>query len=89
MSEIERMTIALPAPMAAAIRGAVDAGEYATASEVIRDALRLWQTRRDFTARDLEKLRQRFDDGKASGLAGSLDMGALIAREKGKRSSRA
>jgi len=42
MADIERLSIALPAPMAAIVRRAVEDGEYASASEVIRDALRLW-----------------------------------------------
>jgi len=81
MAEIERLSIALPAPMADAVRRAVDAGEYASASEVIRDALRLWESRRQLRERDLEILRRRWDEGKASGRAGPLDIKRLIAEE--------
>jgi antitoxin ParD1/3/4 len=82
MTEIERLTIALPAPMAEAVRAAVAAGEYASTSEVLRDALRLWEARRASRARDVEILRQRWDSGKASGLAGDIDGASLIAEEK-------
>ena len=82
MAEIERLSIALPAPMADAVRRAVDAGEYASTSEVIRDALRLWESRRHLRERDLEIVRQRWDEGKASGRAGPLDVKRIIAEER-------
>ena len=84
MAEIERMSIALPAPMADAIRRAVEVGEYASASEVIRDALRLWESRRHLRERDLEVLRRRWDEGKASGRQGPPDIKGLIAEERAK-----
>lgn len=88
MAEIERLSIALPEPMAAAVRRAVEAGEYASTSEVIRDALRLWEARRQLRERDLEVLRQRWDEGKASGRAGPLDVQRLIADERAKRGTK-
>lgn len=82
MDDIERLSIALPAPMADAVRRAVEEGEYASASEVIRDALRLWETRRQLRERDMDVLRRRWDEGKASGRAGSFDIAGLIAEER-------
>jgi len=41
MSEIERMTITMPAEMAAVVKSAVDAGDYASTSEIVRAALRV------------------------------------------------
>ena len=82
MAGIERLSIALPSPMADAVRRAVDEGEYASASEVIRDALRLWELRRHLRERDLDALRRRWDEGKASGRAGPLDIGGLITGER-------
>lgn len=82
MAEIERLSIALPTPMADAVRRAVEAGEYASTSEVIRDALRLWESRRDLRERDLEIVRRRWDEGKASGRAGPLDIKRVIAEER-------
>jgi antitoxin ParD1/3/4 len=88
MAQIERVTIALPEQMAAAVRAAVEAGEYASTSEVFRDALRLWEARRELRARDAELLRRRWDSGKASGLAGEVDVSALIAEEKARKARR-
>lgn len=84
MAEIERLSIALPAPMADSVRQAVEAGEYASTSEVVRDALRLWESRRELRARDVETLRSRWDRGKASGRAGQLNIKRLIAEERAK-----
>jgi antitoxin ParD1/3/4 len=88
MAEIERVTIALPEQMAAAVRAAVEAGEYTSTSEVIRDALRLWEARRELCARDAELLRRRWDSGKASGLAGEVDVPALVAEETARKARR-
>jgi antitoxin ParD1/3/4 len=84
MAEIERLSIALPAPMADAVRRAVDAGEYASTSEVVRDALRLWESRRHLRERDIEAVRRRWDEGKASGRAGPLDIKRIVAEERAK-----
>ena len=40
MSEIERMTVTMPADIAAVVKAAVDGGDYASTSEGVRDALR-------------------------------------------------
>ncbi len=82
MAKIERLSIAVPEPMAASIRKAVDGGEYASTSEVIRDALRLWETRRELRERDIEILRERWAEGQASGRLGTIDMKTLIAQER-------
>jgi len=46
MANVEKISIALPADMAALVRRAVEAGDYASSSEVIREALREWKARR-------------------------------------------
>ena len=79
MAEIERLSVALPAPMANSVRQAVADGEYASTSEVIRDALRLWQSRRHLLERDADVLRSRWDEGKASGRSGRLDVKRILA----------
>lgn len=45
-----RMTGVVPEPMAETIQAAIAAGEYASASEVVRGAMRLWHERRAFRA---------------------------------------
>ena len=87
MAQIERLSIALPTPMADSVREAVEAGEYASVSEVMRDALRLWEARRELHQRDIELLRQRWDEGKASGIAGSFDIERVIGKGKARLKS--
>ena len=43
MANVERLSIALTPDMATIVRQAVESGDYASASEVIRDALREWK----------------------------------------------
>jgi antitoxin ParD1/3/4 len=81
MADIARLSIALPTIMADTVRKAVADGEYASASEVIRDALRLWQQRRHLHELDADVLRRRWDEGKASGRAGPLEIKRLLAEE--------
>lgn len=40
MPNVEKMSIALTPEMAALVREAVETGEYATSSEMVREALR-------------------------------------------------
>ena len=46
MTTAEKISIALPPEMMAIVRGAVATGEYASSSEVVRDALRDWTHKR-------------------------------------------
>lgn len=63
MSAIERITITLTAEMAHAVRHAVEAGEYASSSELIREALRDWRHKRALQEQELEELRAKVRQG--------------------------
>ncbi|HEX3808209.1 MAG TPA: type II toxin-antitoxin system ParD family antitoxin [Rhizomicrobium sp.] len=78
MANIERVTVVFPEQMADEIRAAVEKGEYASTSEVVRDAIRLWTDRRDLRARERALLRRAWDEGKKSGSAGSYDMRGIL-----------
>ena len=81
MSKLERITVTMPEEMAALMRSAVDSGKYATASEVVREAMRDWadhQTRREAA---LQQLRGLIDEGLSSPLLdGPTAMAGLLAR---------
>ena len=66
MPTVEKMSIALPKEMASRVREAVETGEYASSSEVVRDALRHWNERRDLRQKSLRALskvwRQALED---------------------------
>lgn len=74
MPGIERLTIALPEPLAAELRQVVEAGEYASASEVIRDALRTWKLKRAERQAAIEELRRLWDEGVRSGPGRGLSL---------------
>lgn len=67
MATVEKITIALTPEMAGFVRRAVDAGEYASTSEAIRDAVREWQERRDLLGYTVEDLRKLTQEGLESG----------------------
>ena len=56
---------------------AVEAGEYPTTGEIVREALRDWQFKQELRRKDVERLRRLWDEGKASGPAEPLDFGEL------------
>jgi antitoxin ParD1/3/4 len=85
MSKIERMTVVFPEPMAEQIRAAVVAGEYASTSEVVRDAVRLWNGRRELREHELDRLRKAWNAGQASGVAGKYDISQLIKEAKAEK----
>jgi len=63
MAEIERLTITLPAEMAALVKGAVEGGDYASSSEVVREALRDWKMKRALQLQELATLKADIDRG--------------------------
>ncbi len=67
MTTVEKITIALTPEMARFVRSAVDAGEYASTSEAIRDAVREWKERRDLLGYTVEDLRALVHEGIDSG----------------------
>ena len=58
MPNVEENSIALPPEMVAVVRQAVETGEYASSSEVVRDALRDWTQTRSLRQQGIEELRR-------------------------------
>ncbi|WP_323165984.1 type II toxin-antitoxin system ParD family antitoxin [Pseudomonas bubulae] len=65
MSTAEKISIALPAEMVHLIRNAVATGEYASSSEVIRDALRDWTYKRNLRQQGVNELRDLWQEARA------------------------
>jgi antitoxin ParD1/3/4 len=64
---VEKITIALTQEMAGFVRQSVESGEYASTSEVVRDAVREWKERRDLLGYTVEELRELVQEGIDSG----------------------
>ncbi len=77
MADIQKVSVALTSSQLARLKAAVEAGEYATTSEIVREALRDWQHKRELRQEEIRRLRQLWDDGKESGDAGPVDFGEL------------
>ena len=84
MSTVEKLSIALTPEMAEAVRSAVNAGDYASTSEVIREALRDWRRKRELQAQQIAEVRQQWRAGSDSGEGefGSMDAIKRAARER-------
>lgn len=84
MATVEKITIALTSEMAVFVRSAVDAGEYASTSEAIRDAVREWKERRDLLGYTVEDLRVLVQEGIDSGPSSRTTMAEVkaAARER-------
>ena len=80
MTVAEKISIALTRELAADIRQAVASGEYASTSEVIRDALRAWKRQRQGQAVAVEELQRLWRDGVDSGDSAPLDGEAIKRR---------
>lgn len=74
------MNINLTPQLEAMVREKVAGGMYGSASEVIREALRLLEEQDRIRAIKLEQLRKDIRDGIESGPAGELDIEAIKKR---------
>ena len=83
MSEFERLTVTLPAEMAAVVKSAVETGDYASTSEVVRAALRGWKMKRALQIEELAALKADIDTGLtdvAAGRVKDFDVTRIVER---------
>lgn len=73
MANIEKISVAMPTDMLALVRRAVESGDYASTSEVIREALREWKGRRETREEAIEELRRLWREGLESPARHALD----------------
>lgn len=82
MANVEKVSIALTPEMLAVVREAVESGEYASSSEVMREALREWTRRRALESEEVEALRRLWQEGLESGPGRFADMAAIKAEAR-------
>jgi len=83
MAEIDRITITLPHEMAEIVKAAVAGGDYASSSEVVREALRDWKMKRVLQLKEMELLKTDIDKGLkdlADGSVHAFDTARIVAR---------
>jgi antitoxin ParD1/3/4 len=69
MARVEKISIAVTPEMASTMRELVASGEYASTSELLREALRDWSLRRAQRAQAVAELGRLWDEGLVSGPA--------------------
>jgi antitoxin ParD1/3/4 len=76
------MNVSLTDELGEFVNAKVSSGRYASASEVVREALRLMERHEQIEAAKLQWLREAYQAGLASGDAGELDMAAVKAEAR-------
>ena len=80
---VERITVTLTSDMAQIIKAAVNSGNYASNSEIVREALRDWRIKQLTQKRELEALRQEINKGIDDinqGRVQEFDAGRIVAK---------
>ena len=81
---MKKISVALSSDMLAIVRKAVELGEYASASEVVRDALLQWNARRARQADEVGDFRRMWQEGLQSGPSELLDIAGTKRRARGR-----
>lgn len=84
-AEVKAMNVSLTRHFERLVQEKVESGRYHSASEVIRDALRLLEERDRMNEAKLEVLRADIREGLESGPAEEMDMNAI--KERARRES--
>lgn len=85
---MKTLTVSLSPKQISRLQSAVESGAYASNSEVIRDALRLWEQRQQLRDLEIARLKQAYDTGMKSGEPVELDSKTLLAELKADAKSR-
>ena len=78
------MNVSLTDELGEFVNAKVSSGRYTSASEVVREALRLMEHHEQIEAAKLQWLREAYQAGLASGDAGELDLAAIKAEARKK-----
>ncbi|MCC5620596.1 type II toxin-antitoxin system ParD family antitoxin [Nostoc sp. CHAB 5715] len=77
MPNIEKISVALTPEIAAFVRDVVESGEYASSSEVIREALQDWKQKRLLRLQNIDEVRHLWQEGIDSGAGQYTDIEAI------------
>jgi antitoxin ParD1/3/4 len=85
MATVEKISVALPPGMVALVKEAVEAGDYSSSSEVIREALRDWSDKRNLQREEITALRRIWREARADtrpGVPAEEVMSRLVRKYK-------
>ncbi|MCH9639600.1 MAG: type II toxin-antitoxin system ParD family antitoxin [Betaproteobacteria bacterium] len=85
----EKISITLPPDMLSLIKEKVKGGDYASTSEVIREAMRLWQKQEEEYHARLSLLRARLERSAQSGAPVPLDQAFEVLEQTHKQRMKA
>ncbi|MFN6558277.1 MAG: type II toxin-antitoxin system ParD family antitoxin [Nostoc sp. ChiSLP01] len=77
MSNVEKISVALTPEMAAFVRDVLESGEYASSSEIIREALQDWKQKRLLQLQNIDEVRRLWQEGIDSGIGQYTDIEAI------------
>jgi antitoxin ParD1/3/4 len=83
------LNVSLTDELAEFVKSRISTGRYTSASEVVREALRLMERHEQAEAAKLQWLQQAYRDGVASCDAGEIDFAALKAEARATMSEKA
>jgi antitoxin ParD1/3/4 len=75
---MKTLTISLSPRQVSRLQDAIQSGSYASSSEVIRDALRLWEQREENRQLEVARLKRAHDDGMASVEGREIDRKVML-----------
>ena len=79
---MKTLTISLSPQQISRLHDAVESGSYASNSEVVRDALRLWEQREEMRQFEIARLKRAYDEGMASGEGREIDRTIILGELK-------
>ncbi|HEV2898686.1 MAG TPA: type II toxin-antitoxin system ParD family antitoxin [Pseudaminobacter sp.] len=82
MSSVEKVSVALSPELLDVVKKAVATGEYGSASEVIREALREWRLRQPLRQAEIDRLRKAWAQGLESGQPEPFDIDDIMRRAR-------
>uniref|UniRef100_UPI00260987ED ribbon-helix-helix domain-containing protein n=1 Tax=Asticcacaulis sp. TaxID=1872648 RepID=UPI00260987ED len=80
-----KISVAVTGDQLSAMRDAVATGDYATTSEIVREAVRDWQLKRAQRQDELARLRQAWNEGKESAGRALFDVEEVLVRAQARR----
>jgi antitoxin ParD1/3/4 len=87
-TNMRTLTVSLTPHQAEMKQSAVENGGYASNSEIVRDALRLWEQREEVRQLEMARLKKAYGEGMASGEGRHISADQLLAELKAEARSR-